>query len=434
MTTDPQNPRDPHDSQDPRPGDSAAGGVDRDGEIDAWLRQALRHAPDAAALPPDALRTAILAQARTAAGESGTTAALHGGTGVDEAHGPATASTAPPRRRLLHAAAMFWQALTRPAFAAGLTSILAATLIGLMWWDRPLDETAPASEDSAHQTARSAESARPAAPLPTAPSPRVTSPAAPSPPTPLPPVTPVPPPPVTPAPSPAAMLPPAAPPAPSRAGDASFAERAAVESRREAKTARAAPAAPPPEPVPGRDGPAAARAANESSLPRPFPPATEANDAQALKSSRGALRSETPERVGRARADAAAPSGPDRSPLAGLRAALASDGPRWSQETPAGGRVDVDAPLRRWLADVDAAVSTWPAGEATASPRAADADAADPATVRLLRDGRLAVVVRLGEASVSVESFDGPARSLRQASVGAEAAARLRSTLPSPPR
>ena len=37
------------------------------GEHDAWLREALRHAPDASASPPPSLRDAILAEARAAA-------------------------------------------------------------------------------------------------------------------------------------------------------------------------------------------------------------------------------------------------------------------------------------------------------------------------------------------------------------------------------
>ena len=35
-------------------------------ERDAWLHQALRHAPDAGATPPTTLRDAILAEARSA--------------------------------------------------------------------------------------------------------------------------------------------------------------------------------------------------------------------------------------------------------------------------------------------------------------------------------------------------------------------------------
>ena len=49
-------------SHDPRDGPPPA----EDAERDAWLREALRHAPDAAAGPPAALRESILTQARAA--------------------------------------------------------------------------------------------------------------------------------------------------------------------------------------------------------------------------------------------------------------------------------------------------------------------------------------------------------------------------------
>ena len=41
-----------------------------DAERDAWLREALRHAPDAGAAPPPLLSDAILAKARAAAAEA----------------------------------------------------------------------------------------------------------------------------------------------------------------------------------------------------------------------------------------------------------------------------------------------------------------------------------------------------------------------------
>jgi hypothetical protein len=50
----------------PDAGDGEGAEARRDAERDAWLREALRHAPDAAAAPPAALREAILSQARAA--------------------------------------------------------------------------------------------------------------------------------------------------------------------------------------------------------------------------------------------------------------------------------------------------------------------------------------------------------------------------------
>ncbi|MBV9890523.1 MAG: hypothetical protein JO090_06530, partial [Rhizobacter sp.] len=93
-----------------------------DGERDAWLREALRHAPDAHAAPPSDVSAAILAQAHAASRV-----------------GAAASSATRPRHALL----ALWDWLARPPVAAGFASVMAATLVGLMWWDRPLDETLP---------------------------------------------------------------------------------------------------------------------------------------------------------------------------------------------------------------------------------------------------------------------------------------------------
>jgi hypothetical protein len=99
-----------------------------DSERDAWLREALRHAPDAAAAPPRDLSETILAQARAAARVSG-----------------APARTARRRNPFL----ALWDWLARPPVAAGFASIMAATLVGVMWWGRPMDESLPPRSDVA---------------------------------------------------------------------------------------------------------------------------------------------------------------------------------------------------------------------------------------------------------------------------------------------
>jgi hypothetical protein len=98
-----------------------------DAERDAWLREALRHAPDVGAMPPQGVSEAILAEARANARQ---------------------AQTAPPRTPAAgvaprHPLAAFWDWLARPPVAASFASVMAATLVGLMWWDRPMDETLP---------------------------------------------------------------------------------------------------------------------------------------------------------------------------------------------------------------------------------------------------------------------------------------------------
>ena len=99
-----------------------------DAERDAWLREALRHAPDADAAPPSVLSDAILAQARAAAARADCAGAARAGV-----------RAAGARTRI----AALWAWLARPPVAAGFASVMAATLVGLMWWDRPLDETMP---------------------------------------------------------------------------------------------------------------------------------------------------------------------------------------------------------------------------------------------------------------------------------------------------
>ena len=56
---------------------------------------------------------------------------------------PAPQTPREPQRRvsLLDRALAFWSWLARPPVAAGFASVMAATLVGMLWWDRPMDET-----------------------------------------------------------------------------------------------------------------------------------------------------------------------------------------------------------------------------------------------------------------------------------------------------
>ena len=93
-------------------------------EHDAWLRAALRHAPDAELGAPPALSAAILREAG--------------------APRPATAHRSPRWRPLWDA----WSWLARPPVAAGFASVMVATVVGLMWWDRPPEEALPLAADT----------------------------------------------------------------------------------------------------------------------------------------------------------------------------------------------------------------------------------------------------------------------------------------------
>ena len=92
-------------------------------ERDAWLSEALRHAPDANAVPPAELSEAILRQARNAVKV------------------PQPAARARP-----HGLMQWWSWLARPSVAAGFATVMVAVLVGVMWWDRPLDESLPPRE------------------------------------------------------------------------------------------------------------------------------------------------------------------------------------------------------------------------------------------------------------------------------------------------
>ncbi len=153
---------------------------DHDDERDAWLSAALHHAPDAQAAPPPALSDTILRQAR----------------------GAARAPKAAPPARPRAAWATVWDWLARPPVAAGFASLMVATVVGLIWWERPIDETlappnvsspaarvAPATASAAAPKAarRDADAPRPAPAssgrrrLAVTPEPLPTAPAAPTP-------------------------------------------------------------------------------------------------------------------------------------------------------------------------------------------------------------------------------------------------------------
>ena len=98
-------------------------------ERDAWLSLALRHAPDANADAPPALSETILREARSAVARPAATVT---------ATAPVTSRG--DRSNWLVSA---WDWLPRPPMAAGFGAVVAATLVGILWWDQPLDETLP---------------------------------------------------------------------------------------------------------------------------------------------------------------------------------------------------------------------------------------------------------------------------------------------------
>jgi hypothetical protein len=428
-------------------------------EHDAWLREALRHAPDSGAAPPSVVSAAILAEARAAAARPTTPSGVR-----------RTAASANP---LL----VFWAWLARPAVAAGFASVMAATLVGLMWWDRPMDETLPRTPALERNEATRA----PAAAAPTAPA----APAAPAATT------------TTAKPAPRDTAAAATAPAPelaqarreakvadaadtSRAKDAPAKERmearksatpaafpsgegereradlaparAPVEdAKKEAATPtpattpapfaaqqaapRAAPAAAPaPAPAPsGRLGAEEARntassrgvsaAAAKSVAPRSAVAEARPNEADAFAPSGAAAQSEPPARL---RQEGAAMTA---SPLAPLLAALSGESSRASRQAAGGAAIAVEPSWRDWLIDVEvASAGRWRRAADVREQATADADRPLPATLRLAIDGRPAAIVRIDGTTAHLEMLGAsPAR--WQATLAPSDAERLRATL-----
>jgi hypothetical protein len=135
-----------------------------DNEHDAWLREALRHAPDAQLVAPPSLSEHILR----------------------EAHAKARGGAASPPRGTF---AALWAWLARPPVTAGFASVMVATMVGLMWWDRapqeePVSQVAPPQSAPADAAAtadtalkRRARDATPTAGV-ASPRPKTTAPAA----------------------------------------------------------------------------------------------------------------------------------------------------------------------------------------------------------------------------------------------------------------
>jgi hypothetical protein len=120
---------------------------------DAWLREALRHAPDAEAGPPPKLNETILRMGRAAVApraERKPSAAV-------------PMATASSSSGLADTLASWWAWLARPPVAAGFAGLMVATVVGVMWWDRPLEEALPPREETVAAAPTPAPAAAPAA-------------------------------------------------------------------------------------------------------------------------------------------------------------------------------------------------------------------------------------------------------------------------------
>ena len=423
-----------------------------DAERDAWLREALRHAPDADALPPSGVSESILLKARAAARAGAT-------------------PTRSDASRVAPASAFgrFWSWLARPPVAGAFASIMAATLVGLMWWDRPMDETlvpppAPASVRRADAAPAPVTSPGIAAQREVArsPAPSVTDKAMPaqeamrearvaS----TPPATtsaklkseplakeqagPATRKSETPAPFPSAesQRPTSVAPPPIDAAkkDSRTEQRAATESSRSAAAANVAEAdalgrggvasggGPAPDAATGRLS--APSAASAEALQR-----QRVADDERDKSVAG-FAAEAPKPFRSAPAPTRAEGGSrSASPLATVLAAISADPSTWSRRTAGGDSFALDAGWRAWLSELDAAAAgRWRAFDAGAtSGAAADGGERDgtTTTLRLVEGGGVAAVIRVEGTTVQVELPGGAGR--WRATLSPDAADRLRTS------
>lgn len=482
-------------------------------EHDAYLRSALRHAPDAGLVPPEALNEAILMQARSAptaaplhadrtrdatlstASPAATTAAARPSVPPPDARAAARRSSRDgneaSRRSAWHPLAVLWGWLGQPAVASGLAGLMVATLVGVMWWGRPLDEALPQRAERPAVADRIASATAPAAPEPSAPSAPGAGAAA-----------------TSREPDQLQQVRPAAAPdsPPPSMRDSAAAGKAPGRSAREAATQIRRAQAPNPSAATGptANTQGAAEASNPSAAPTPpaapaasppeqipqaFPslagpstaPSTRARDridemnraeAGAASKARPAAdpsAAAAPSSLGALRADAAsadAPSAPRTeerramrmaestgaarlalnplaksaqavtagSPLPALRAALAAEPGRWTWFADEGTVRPSSPELQRWLARLDAA--TLAAAE-PATPGASAAEAGDAAsakrlgaarTLTLLRDGERHTMLRLG---TDIEAIpQRPAEARWRARLSARDAAALQAGIP----
>lgn len=367
---------------------------------DDWLRTALRHAPDADAAPPPAVSDAILraARAQAAAGANVPSAA---------------------RPSILQGLRDAWEWLARPPVAAGFATVMVATVVTLMWWDRPLEDSLPPREGPpvaqapapAAEPAPAAAPAEQAAPAATvAQAPAVQAPAA-------------------------KAVPRPAPAAPARQEELqrrAEAQRDQVLREREASTTAKAQdverqaRAETDGAIASATAPTGAAARPEAAAPAAAPPVAPTATADASKAvgeSAPAVKAES-----RIAAVAAAPAPAPApmvqgfahrdvaAPLGTLRTTIATEPERWSWQRDAGAPATMNTPVMQWLQRVsETARGRWAAPDGPPAVGAAPA-----ATLALLRDGRLHTTLRLGSGAIEIE---GTSPRLRAELPAAEATA-----------
>lgn len=335
-------------------------------ERDAWLSLALRHAPDANADAPPALSETILREARSAVARPAVKVT-------------ATVTAAAPVRSRGDRSNWFvsaWDWLARPPMAAGFGAVMAATLVGILWWGRPLDETLPHPPLSGAAAPQTRTEAAPGVLADALPGERE-----------------------------AAAVPPAAP----------SADKSHSPPQRAAKTGPAPKTRPPfaaeiARREPGDSAAPSAAAAPAPSTAQAVQQAPEAADLRReLGASGASVADATAQRSNQSSSAAAAPAAATKTaPLAELLTALAQQPERWSWQRGSAEAQAINPALQRWLVQLErSTASHWGAAFGPAPNQASG-------TLRLLLDGvpRATLGFEAGGVRAEISAAGGAASAL----------------------
>ncbi len=313
---------------------------------DAWLREALRHAPDAEASPPPKLNETILRMGRAAVAPR-------------EERKPASVHHAAPSLPSGTVAgggalATLWAWLMRPPVAAGFAVVFLSTVVGVMWMGRPVEEALPPREETAAAGPPAVSTAE--------------------------------------APAERARATPGLPEAAKRAGD--------ITTR--VAAAPTAPAAPPPatEPTPARKAEPAQAAPATPPMAAAMPPA--ANDTAARELASAERREAPAARMAAAApapAQAAAPapaaSGIETPSLSNLRFEIRRKPETWTWQRDEGEPRPMDDAMQDWIAQADrTARPSWQHGKGSGAPVTT--------TLRFTRDGVVRAILRIGPTGLQL--------------------------------
>lgn len=306
---------------------------------DAWLREALRHAPDAEASPPPKLNETILRMGRAAVAPR-------------EERKPAAVQHAAPSLPSGTvggggAFASLWAWLVRPPVAAGFAVVFLSTVVGVMWMGRPVEEAMPPREETV-------AAAPPAVTAAEAPVER-------------------------------RREAPGLPDAARRAGDVANRVAAAPAA---AEPAPARKVEPPPAPPPVQAAPAAPPAAATDMAAREVASA-ERREAPAARMAAAAPA------PAEATAPAPAASGIETPSLSNLRFEIRRKPDTWTWQRDDGEPRPMDDAMQEWIAQADrTARPSWQHGKG--------AGATATTTLRFTRDGVVRAVLRIGPAGMQL--------------------------------